>query len=110
MVNGGEDAYDSKIGRTPFPTPPVEATSWASDQPAVSVAPFAINRCQYCGHPAPYFAMVASKNASPGEEVDAPGVTKRFLYSGWVRSSSVRGSGRWCLRNQTSSTFTQTSP
>ena len=71
----------------------------------------AISRFQYAGQPSPYFAMVASRNASPGEELVAPGVTNSPLYAGFGEVvEGARRRRRSCSRNQTSSMLTQTSP
>src|SRR5689334_7136395 len=53
--------------------------------------------------------MVATRNARPGEDVVAPGVTKRFLYAGLVRSSRVFGGFSFFFANQVLSTLMHTS-
>ena len=83
---------------------------YASSQPSTTRTPFARRPRQYVSQRSPNVAIVASRNASPGEDVAGFSTTSRLRYRSRARSARLVGGGTSCDANQPRSTLRHTSP
>src|SRR4029078_4617157 len=93
-----------------LPAAPENCCVYASSQPSTARTPFARRPRQYASQRSPNVAIVASRNASPGEDVAGFATTSRLRYRSRTRSARLVGGGTSCEANQPRSTLRHTSP